>query len=252
MNVTPEEFYDLLAPQYDAMTNFVTRLENETLILQPLVQKYEICRAADMGCGTGLHVFALSRIGVEATGFDISGNMLQSAQQHSSEMKISAQFEQGSFLAPELVTRAPWDAIFCLGNSLPHISSIAELADIFRFWRSCLGKSGVVFIQLLNYPDVFRMKNRIIGIKKSGATTIIRFYDFTEPKLTFNILSITEEGDRMHHTLQSTPLLPLTKDQISAVAEEVGFTRLEYFANMKLNPFSDDSKDLIIVLGNSF
>ncbi len=252
MNAAPEDFYDSLATKYDAMTNFATRLDGETQILRPLVQDFSIRRAADMGCGTGLHVFALSRLGIEATGFDISGNMIRRAQQHASEMKIAAQFFQQSFLAPELETLSPWDAVFCLGNSLPHVASHGELSSILRHWKRCLSHRGVIIIQLLNYLEVLRAKNRIIGVRKSGATTIIRFYDFTEPELAFNILTITEEGGGITHDLQSTQLLPFTRATLATVAEEAGFSRIDCYSDLERAPFSDDAKDLVIILGNSF
>jgi glycine/sarcosine N-methyltransferase len=245
---TPEEFYDSLAPQYDAMTNFTARLGSEALILQPLVDEFNIRRAADMGCGTGLHVLALSTLGVDAAGFDISANMIREAVGHAAELALPARFTQGSFLAPELEDAEPFDAVLCLGNSLPHVPDIGALKGILAYWKRCLRSEGVIIIQLLNYLNLLRSKERIVGIRKTGPVTTVRFYDFTEPYLTFNILTIREEGGRITHALQSTRLLPLTKDDLASAAIETGFSKTDWYSSLKRDLFSEDAKDLVVVL----
>jgi glycine/sarcosine N-methyltransferase len=229
------------------MTNVAARLDAESRVLQPIVRECNIGKAADMGCGTGLHVAALSKLGVEMTGFDISANMLCEAERRAGARGIRARFIRGSFLAPELGDSGPFDAVFCLGNSLPHVASADELSRILQYWRRCLSEHGVIVIQLLNYGKILRTRDRIIGIRKSGSATTVRFYDFTSPMLTFNILTITDEGGRVEHRIQSTQLLPLTREALISAAGD-GFAAIEVYGSMNREAFSIDAKDLVVML----
>ena len=163
---------------------------------------------------------------------------------------LPARFTHGTFLAPELEAAAPLEAIFCLGNSLPHVADIDELARILAYWKRCLRPGGVIVIQLLNYMNVLRSKERIVGIRKAGPVITTRFYDFTEPRLTFNILTIREEGGKIGHELQSTSLLPLTKTDFVRVAAAATFSNIDWCGSLKREPFSEDAKDLVVVLRN--
>ena len=44
---TAEEFYDNIAPQYDAMSGFERRFEKERPVFRALVERYRIKRALD-------------------------------------------------------------------------------------------------------------------------------------------------------------------------------------------------------------
>ena len=52
---TSADFYDVLAADYNAMTNFERRLITEQPLYRALVDRYHIHTALDAGCGTGFH-----------------------------------------------------------------------------------------------------------------------------------------------------------------------------------------------------
>ena len=174
--IPPEQFYDALSEQYDAMTDFDARVVRETETLRPLVEKYSMKTAVDMGCGSGVHVLALASLGVQATGVDLSERMLEQARAHAATLPGTA-FFPGDFLSsfpPELLAV---DAILCLGNSLPHIDSAGRLLAVFSHWKRHLVPGGKIVVQLLNYARIMRQRERIVGIRRDGATAFVRFYD---------------------------------------------------------------------------
>ena len=249
--LTPEEFYDELAEDYDAMTQFAVRLEKQKRVLAGVLDLLPARNVIDMGCGTGVHAVALAQLGVEVTGVDVSARMLDRARAHAGRHatvdSAPIHFRQGDFLTP-LPTESA-DLLLCFGNSLPHLPAPADLAGVFAHWRRLLIPDGRILVQLLNYRNVLRRRERIVNIRREDDTTIVRFYDFLDDGLRFNILTITDGDDGPSHSLRSTRLSPFTDDDIAEAAESAGFTSVEEYADLEFHPFEDESQNLIAVLG---
>ena len=107
-----------------------------------------------------------------------------------------------------------FDAVFCLGNSLPHLQDVVALNGTVAQFAGVLRQGGTVFLQILNYARILASKNRIVNINYRDNKEFIRFYDFMENKIQFNILVINKENDRVEHSLNSTLLVPYLRDDI--------------------------------------
>ncbi|MCB2203397.1 class I SAM-dependent methyltransferase [bacterium] len=264
-----EQFYDDIAASYDAMTGFDTRLAAQKPLLQRLIDRLPAESVIDMGCGTGVHAIALAQMGLRATGVDISAGMLERAQRHAGQHSASVRFVHGDFLAP--LTDPPADLLLCLGNSLPHLPSRAALAAVFAHWRSLLVPGGHVLVQLLNYRRVLTRKERIVNIRRDGERTIVRFYDFLDDGLQFNILTIdatasaasasaagasaagasatsaSAAGASPKHRLQSTRLQPFTDTDLVEAAATAGLRETGVFGGLDFSSFHANSTDCVLI-----
>jgi glycine/sarcosine N-methyltransferase len=245
-SATPREFYNLFADRYDDMIGFPARVAAETETLRPIVTAANIRRAADMGCGTGAHSLALASLGVDVAGIDISPGMLSRARAHAADRQ-GVRFFEGDFLSPEVARLPRLDAVFCLGNTLPHIPSMESLVDILAYWKSCLRDGGAVILQALNYDRILHERERIVGIRQSGEVTTIRFYDFTDPRITFNILTLFNDQSGLRHALQSTLLTPFTSHDIDGSLRSAGFTRVEVFGSLSREDYTPTSRDAVFI-----
>lgn len=243
----PSAFYNRLADLYDGMTQFDARIDAQRALLSELLIRHPARRAVDMGCGTGVHAVALAQLGLDVTGVDVSAGMLEKAHAHADETGVTVEFVQGDFLAA--IPRPPADLILCLGNSIPHLDSRAALTEVLTHWRGLLGSQGRAVIQLLNYARVLASGERIVNIRRDGEATIVRFYDFLEETLRFNILTIRDENGRLSHELQSTMLFPFVRDDFETAAQQAGFRSIEFFGSLQLSPFSSESTDLVVMMG---
>ncbi|MFZ1730731.1 MAG: class I SAM-dependent methyltransferase [Bacteroidota bacterium] len=244
--LTPEQFYNTLADQYDGMTRFEDRLAKQRPILSSMLMRFPARRAIDLGCGTGVHAIALAQMGVKVTGVDISNGMLDQARTNAENTGLNVRFKKGDFLTP--ITKTRFDLLLCLGNSLPHIASRDELTKVFKHWRQLCARDGVLIIQLLNYERVLEKRERIVNIRRDGDDTIIRFYDFLDDALQFNILTLQENGSEISHTLQSTRLTPFTEEDIIAAAFAADFSAEQSYGSLSFDPLTDESADLVVVL----
>ncbi len=245
--LTAEDFYNALAAEYDGMVDFETRLQREREVLAPLVRDWNIRRAVDMAAGTGVHALALADLDVKTTGVDISEEMLARAAAHCKRLAIDATLMQGDMSSVNPDGAGDMDAIFCLGNSVPHLSSLEELAKTFSHWKSLLRPGGHVVVQLLNYARILDRGERIVGIRQPGKTTILRFYDFLDGRINFNILVYEAEGKGFRHRLQTTQLLPILPEQLRQMAGKAGFASIELYSSLKLEQFHENAKDVVLV-----
>lgn len=249
---TPESgitrFYDDLAGEYDQMTGFASRFVREKPFFRLLVERYQIHTAVDAGSGTGFHSLLLAQLGVRVTAVDASGLMLQKLQDHAAELRLDVATEE-SFLQDIDVRRlGPVDAVFCMGNTLSHCRSAADLTVVLRRCYSLLRPGGILFLQVLNYERILRSGERIQSVRESDGVTFIRFFDFLQRETVFNILRLNRADGGIRHALQSIILRPLLREELLSILAESGFTGLQTFGGISMGLFSvDESSDLVIL-----
>jgi glycine/sarcosine N-methyltransferase len=241
----PDAFYDSLASDYDAMTQFAARLDKQKSVLSQYAQSRS---AIDMGCGTGIHSIALAQLGVRVVGIAVSAGLLERARAHAAGLNVVVDFVQGDFLSTPPAALLPAELLLCLGNSLPHIEH-ALLPVVLAHWRALMAPGSNVVIQLLNYERILRERERIVNIRKTADGTVLRFYDFLDEGLQFNILTITETEKGLTHTLRSTRLSPFTASDIASAARDAGFENVRLCSTLTGEPFTPDATDCVAMLG---
>lgn len=240
-------FYNLLAPVYGDMTESTSRLAALGPVWDHLRHRWGFQRVVDMGCGTGLHTRVLGERGCTVLGLDPSREMRDRAREFCASLP-AVRIEDGDFFSPLLAEGTPFDLLVCLGNTLPHLEDAGTLEDLFRYWLSCLAPGGRIMVQLLNYDRIQRDRERIVAVRRAGALLTVRFYDFTEPRLTFNILTIDESGERPKTELMSTTLLPLNAQELQAAALAAGAGSCQIFGTLSGTEYTEQSTDLVLVL----
>jgi SAM-dependent methyltransferase len=91
--------------------------KSEVNLIGSVLTNYGSESVVDLGCGTGYHVRALTKLGFEATGIDISKQNIQFARKKAKEENIRPSFVNGSYykFRPGRV----FDAALCLNWSIP-------------------------------------------------------------------------------------------------------------------------------------
>jgi SAM-dependent methyltransferase len=241
-------FYDRLAPDYDAMTGFEERFAREEPMFRNLLRQYPISDALDAGCGTGFHSLLLSRLGVNVTGIDLSSEMIARAVAHTRELGLRVSFLESTFQDLKTNITKSFDAVFCLGNSLAHLSSQDDRQTALSAFSSVLRPQGVLFIQSLNYDRILSHQERIQSVKENENTMFVRFYDFFEEFIQFNILKIRRSNGVFHSELDSIKLRPVMRSGLVDLLSDVGFGEIKIFGNLKLEAFDPEtSTDVFVV-----
>lgn len=160
-NVNPHEinkFGSMAERWWDTQGEFKTLHDINPLRLE-FIQRYASLkghRVVDVGCGGGILTEALARQGADATGIDLSEDLIDVADLHALESGIAVHYQKIS--AEELASEQPegFDHVTCM-EMLEHVPNPGS---IINACASLVKPGGMVFFSTLNRkPKAF-----ILGI----------------------------------------------------------------------------------------
>jgi glycine/sarcosine N-methyltransferase len=241
------DFYDRLAPDYDAMTTFEKRFVHEEPFFRLLVQRYRIGTALDAGCGTGFHSILLARLGVSVTAVDVSPRMLHELTRHTSGLGVEIRTVQAAFSELPARVAGPFDALFSMGNTLAHLLSGEDLRAALAAFARLLAPGGILFIQVLNYDRILTTRPEIQSVKETKAGTFIRSYEYHGETIRFSIRKTAgAPGDEERS--QSVNLRPVVSEELSGMLVGTGFEEVHLFGSVAMEDFDPvTSKDLVVL-----
>lgn len=150
-----DEVYELLAPAYRMLAS-PARIGAEIDAIAPHLSGLGVRRVLDAGCGSGFHAVELARRGWEVTGIDSSRAMIREARAHAANEGVKARFLRRDLRESAGLSRAPFDAVLCLGNTLSSGGSARARGEILRAFRRALRPSGVLIVQLRDLSRIPR------------------------------------------------------------------------------------------------
>lgn len=263
--------YDTFSTDYDRFVNWESRLAYEIPFIESHLQSLTAgtgrpVPVLDAACGTGQHAIALAQHGFLATGADLSVPMVVRAQQNATAAGVEIPFQVAGFgdLAASFQSSPffPFDALLCLGNSLPHVVTPEDLATALADFGTCLRPGGLLLIQNRNFDLVMKgrerwmepQSHREMGQNGEREWLFLRFYDF-EPDglIRFNILTLMREaGSPWQQSIVSTALRPLLYAELEAALRATGFGSIRAYGNLSGAPFDPDtSGNLVITAENN-
>lgn len=244
------DFYDEIAADYDAITDAPAREPAAREFVAALLARYRPASALDAACGNGLYTLALARAGLtNVAGADISAGMLDLARQHALAAGLGVRWVQAPMQTLADTLTGPFDAVLCMGNSLPHLLTDADLSAALASFARLAAPGGIVVINLLNYARLLSVGERLVGIDRRGHREYIRFYDFLDAdRLRFNILAIDWSSDAASHHLHSTTLRPYTWTALRDALLSHGYRDVEFFSGLRFAPFDPALSDTLTLV----
>jgi glycine/sarcosine N-methyltransferase len=256
--------YDDFSADYDRFVDWPGRLAVEVPFIERELEKVDAHSVLDAACGTGMHTIALAQRGYTAAGADLSAGMVQRARANAATAGLEVRFETAGFgdlarafgttLATTLANggkRCGFDAVLCLGNSLPHLLTPQDLAGALADFAACLRPSGLLLIQNRNFDAVLANRERWMATQSHREGDVewifFRFYDLKPAStLTFNLVTLQrgpafltgEEGDSgWSQRVTSTELWPQRQKELTRMLEAAGFRGITCWGDMQGTPF---------------
>jgi ubiquinone/menaquinone biosynthesis C-methylase UbiE len=237
-------FYDELSSDYDAMISFEKAVENKKKLLKNFVID-EMKSAADIGCGSGVDSISLSSLGLKVIAFDPSSEMLKIATANAKRINVKVEFHNYTADNIPAEFNNQFDLVVSLGNTFANISQ-NKFTDSIKGCHNLLKPKGQLIIQVLNYHKLNAEKQRIVNITEGTNNYFIRFYDFLEEHILFNILTFSKT-DPAQNKIISTKIYPHTQENFIFGLETAGFNAFQFYSNFELSSFNrEQSKDLIV------
>ena len=241
--------YDQVAEFYDLLISWKERLRREKPFFKSIFKEYGVARILDSACGTGKHAAAFHDWGFHVVGADPSRQMLKKARQNAGERKIK-------FVRAELVelekTGGMFDAVTCLGNSLPHVISDEELDRSLASMLNVLLPGGIAVIHNNNYDLIVEKRQRFMPpahAKRRGREYVfVRFFDFHGETLTFNLLALVKGPTGWEMFRQAMTHRALTSDLLVSRLERAGFKNIRVYGGYPAEPFEKLKSDAMVVV----
>ncbi len=248
--------YDTFSSDYDRFVNWPGRLAVEMPFLEHQLRETGARRVLDSACGTGMHAIALAQLGYEVVGTDLSAGMIERARTNAAAAGVRVQFEAAGFGELQArLGREDFEAVLCLGNSLPHLLTGAELAAALADFAACLRPGGLGLFQNRNFEAVMKRRERWMEPQaaREGETEwlFLRFYDFeADGLINFNVVTLRREGaGGWQQAANATRLRPLLQEEMQAAMAAAGFEAVTCFGDMAGTPFEAASSGNLVLTG---
>jgi glycine/sarcosine N-methyltransferase len=256
--VNASAFYDRLAPLFDVMTDWDSRLEVEGPFLLQSLRQIDAHTILDAACGSGGHALALAERGYRVVGTDASSAMIELARTKAAAIgNVAFHVARLGELADRF---PPFDAVLCLGNSLPHLLTEAALSGALADLAACLRPGGLLMLHNLNYDRRWQLRPRWFavdaGLYEGRQVLVWRFADYLDAparRINFHI-ALFRQGEDGNWSVEvnSTPQRPLFQADLARLLPRAGFTDLAYYGDLTGAPFLvDESPDLVVLARRS-
>jgi SAM-dependent methyltransferase len=268
---------------YDRFVNWERRLalelpfiERQLGLVDARLPSEQVCppgplRVLDVACGTGKHAIALAQRGYDVTGVDLSPAMIERARANARAAGIDdvrflvagfgllVRRTQADIAHRSACDRREFDALLCLGNSLPHVLTEEALHTTLVDMAAVLRPGGLLFVQTRNMDAVLDRGARWMPLqaRREGASVqgdghewlFVRFYDFHQDgSLTFNVVTLEREGKGpWRQRADATRLYPWRRDQLVETVEAAGFDDIRCYGDMTGAPYDRESSGNLVL-----
>lgn len=245
--------YEDFSSDYDRFMDWQGRLAAELPFIEHQLQAVGARRVLDAACGTGMHTIALAQRGYATVGADLSAGMIERARANATTAGIAVQFEVAGFGELSAQFGSGYDALLCLGNSLPHLLTPEDLAATLDDFAACLRPGGLLLIQNRNFDAVLARGERWMEPQThregDAEWLFLRFYDFeSDGTLTFNLVTLWREGvNGWSQHVTATRLQPLRQEELTTALVKAGFGDIVCYGDMSGAPFDSESSGNLVV-----
>ncbi len=211
-------------------------------------------RILDVAAGTGNHALALGEDGYDVRAVEYDDKMLEVLEDKQEKPNPEVKARRGDMKEIlDYYPRSFFDTVYCIGNSLVHLTTVAEIEKFLESAYAVLKTEGTLIIQIINY-------DRILDQDIHGLPTIkneqdpklkaefVRSYEKipNSDLLDFQTrLTIKKDGEEKVFE-NHTPLLPIRYQELKRLLEEAGFRNIEAYSNFMEEDYDPEAPPLIM------
>lgn len=249
------DFYEELAPVYDRMIPWERRLARERAWFEALWKRMGTRSVLDAACGSGGHLSLFVDQGLDVAGADASAAMLRLAAARAESLPAErrprlVQAMWGDL--PEKIAET-FDAVLCLGNSLPYVTSREGLESSLAGLWSRVAPGGGLLIQFKNFERRREAEERFLpltsAVDPADGTeyVVVREYGWHGDAVDFTVIVLRRpaggEWSMRHHL---TRLATWRAEDVEAPLHTLG-ARIERYGSLGFTPFERDSDEDVVI-----
>ncbi|QGG47033.1 class I SAM-dependent methyltransferase [Heliorestis convoluta] len=252
--------YDHLRAYYELV--FPTRKEVIDFLEHQFAQD-GLLQIIDAACGTGGQALALAERGYNLLALDLHEAMVEAGRNKARAMEIpsagevlssgTVRFEVMDMTRLRLFPTEPWQGLYCIGNSLPHLIEEGQVEKTLQNWRENLtSQHKTLIIQIVNFSKIFNEGGEfplLTGQKDDVKVTFERRYEEKESNLISFITHLKiEKGEEEKTYRDETTLRPLTKGFLQEHLQRLGYNDLQWYGDVTGKPFHPEESPAIVVV----
>lgn len=234
------EFYESIAPWYDRIFPLDPAVVDWVGAQVSRTRDYSVL---DIGCGTGTLLEALAAQGLLVQGLEPDRELLALAQARLGQDRVRIGTMQE---LTRLYPQGTFNLVACLGNTLAHLSSHEELANVCTQVRHLLAPRGSFLFQIINFDRVLDLGIQTLPTLDTPELRFERSYSLpaSDGRITFGTrLEIKQTGTAVGETSameQAIPLLPMRRVGIETALRAAGYDIIDWYADFQENPWRPD------------
>ena len=248
-------FYGQIADLYDVMIDWEKRLKREGPFFQKIFKERGTGKILDSAAAGGRHVRYFTELGYDTHGADFSPEMITECRQ-ADPGHADKKYFQSDFRDLARNASPPYDAVLCLGCSLPHLPTEADFLKALANFTAILKPGGILITQFVNFDKIQKSGERIRPlnhtIRPEGEFFFLRVFDFlSREEMIIHLNVLIKRGIEWEWKVVSTTLFPVLFDSYRKLLRQAGFTNIEFYGDYEFSPFDKEtSADLIVVATN--
>ena len=177
--------------------------------------------AVDLGTGFGMHAIPLARLGFTVLAIDSDEKLLCELKGHAAELPIRTVPADLLSFRSFLTTGA--DVILCMGDTLAHLPSAADVEALFETAAAALDGKGVFILSFRDYAVALAGARRWIPVRSDADRILTCFLEYEDAHVVVN--DVVHERDGIHWKLRVSTYrkLRLTSDWVCGALARTGF-----------------------------
>jgi len=232
------DFYRALSTYYDEI--FPLKGPQKRFLQEHVAQE-SLKSVLDIGCGTGTFALEISKAGVRVLGVDLSAEMINISNHKAQEINSTAAFSMADMRDLRSI-KEDFDGVFCLGNTLAHVSGDLELKEVLTQFRE---KGTHLLLQTVNYDRILAKQVKEFPVIQTAHLTFYRHYTYREDGLLDFTMEI-EFPDTRQVVSGTSVLYPINYARLEKALLETGWEVSGHWGNFDKDAWSEESPATVI------
>ncbi|HWA09582.1 MAG TPA: class I SAM-dependent methyltransferase [Opitutaceae bacterium] len=171
--------------------------------------------ALDLGAGSGFQSIPLAEAGYDVTAVDTSETLLAELLRDAGERKIRTIAGDLRDLRRHCPRPAP-TVIVCMGDTLAHLSSAAEAAQVLHDAAAALASGGYLLLSFRDYTVARTGADRFISVRADADRIFTCFLEYEAAHLAVHDIVHTRAGDGWNTAVSAYRKIRLAPDWVRA------------------------------------
>jgi len=210
-------------------------------------------RLLELACGTGSHALELEQLGYQIVATDYSEDMLHRARQKATQKSSQVKFQLQNMTRLE-VAGLPFDAAYCLFDSIGYVATNDALTQVFRSVHKHLRAEGLFVFEfwhaaaMLRHYDPLRVRQW-----KTDQGTVLRLSETTLDyarqlsNVLYSIYELKSDGSYSSLTEMQVNRYFLVQEMAKFLTAG-GFAPVKWFAGFTTQEnISDETWHIVVV-----